>query len=387
MAKRTAAVKLRQFAGLGVAGGIAFSGMCLYKQDESFYRKTMNFLHFLDPEDAHRLSILVLANRLLPSCRLADSPDLQVKVFGRVFDNPVGLAAGFDKQGEAALGLQDIGFGFIEIGSITPLSQQGNPKPRVFRLSEDEAVINRYGFNSDGHEVVCERIKKLRANPKFKTVLGVNLGKNKTSIDAVKDYVDGVHKFGRLADYLVINVSSPNTPGLRSLQGKEELKSLISEVLKARDTSAPGVPLLIKIAPDLTSCDKEDIAAVVTQQNTRVDGLIISNTTVTRPALKSAAGNEAGGLSGAPLRDLSTQAIHDLYKLTRGALPIIGVGGVSSGEEAYQKIQAGASLVQIYSALVYQGPPVVSKIRRELSQLLKRDGLHHISEAVGSAHK
>jgi len=387
MGKYSAGQKLRQFAALGLTGSLTFSGMCLYKQDESFYRRLMNFLHFVDPEQAHRLSVNCLMYRMSPRCNLPDTPSTKTTVFGREFSNPVGLAAGFDKQGEAALGLQDIGFGFIEIGSITPLSQEGNPKPRVFRLSEDEAVINRYGFNSEGHQAVYERIKKLRENPDFKAVLGINLGKNKTSKNAVGDYVLGVEKFGALADYLVINVSSPNTPGLRSMQGKEELTSLITEVLKARNASAPGVPLLLKIAPDLTSDDKADIASVVMDKNTRVDGLIISNTTVSRPNLESPHAKETGGLSGAPLRELSTATIHDMFKLTNGNIQIIGVGGVGSGEDAFEKICAGASLVQLYSALVFQGPPVVTKIRRELADILHEQGFKHISEAVGSAHK
>jgi len=215
----------------------------------------------------------------------------------------------------------------------------------------------------------------------MKAVLGINLGKNKTSVDAVQDYVVGVEKFGKLADYLVINVSSPNTPGLRSMQGKTELTHLIKKVLKARDDCAAGVPLLVKIAPDLTSDDCEDIASVVMGSETRVDGLIVSNTTVSRPdRLQSQHRGEMGGLSGAPLRELSTRTIHSMYKLTGGDIPIIGVGGVSSGADAYDKICAGASLIQLYSALVFQGPPVVGRIRRELAAILEQEGIAHISQ-------
>jgi len=338
-------------------------------------------------EQAHRISIFLLSHRLLPRSSLKDSDSLKCKVFGREFSNPVGIAAGFDKHGEAVLGLQDIGFGFVEVGSVTPLPQEGNPKPRVFRLSEDEGVINRYGFNSDGHQVVHERIKKLKDKSKLKTVLGINLGKNKNSVDAIGDYVLGVEKFGELADYLVINVSSPNTPGLRSLQGKEELSSLIQEVIRHRNKHCPDVPLLVKIAPDLTSNDKEDIASTVLDSKSRVDGLIVSNTTISREGLKSQHSNETGGLSGKPLREKSTQTIYDMYKLTEGKVPIIGVGGVSNGQDAFDKICAGASLVQLYSALVFQGPPVVNRIRRELQEILEKDGINSISEAVGSAHR
>jgi len=387
MPKYTAAQKVKQFIGMGLTGAIAFSGICIYKQDENFYRLLMKNLHVIDPENGHKLSIYLLSHRLHPRCRLENSESMKSSVFGKEFSNPVGLAAGFDKHAEAVLGLQDIGFGFVEIGSVTPLPQDGNPKPRVFRLSEDEGVINRYGFNSDGHEVVHERIKQLRESNNLKTVLGINLGKNKNSKNAVGDYVMGVEKFGPLADYLVINVSSPNTPGLRSLQGKEELSSLIQEIIRCRDKTCPGVPLLVKIAPDLSSQDKEDIASTVTAEQSRVDGLIVSNTTISREGLKSEHSTQTGGLSGKPLREMSTQTIYDMYKLTEAKIPIIGVGGVSSGQDAFEKICAGASLVQLYSAIVFQGPPVVAKIRRELKQILEKEGIENISKAVGLAHR
>jgi len=387
MGKYTAAQKVKQFVSLAATGSIAFSGICVYKQDEDFFRGLMKYLHIVDAEQAHKISIFLLSKRILPRSRLEDSDSLKCKVFGREFLNPVGIAAGFDKHGEAVLGLQDIGFGFVEVGSVTPLPQEGNPKPRVFRLSEDEGVINRYGFNSDGHQAVHERIKMLRDDSKIKTVLGINLGKNKSSLDAIGDYVLGVQKFGELADYLVINVSSPNTPGLRSLQGKEELSSLIQEVIRNRDKHCPGVPLLVKIAPDLTSNDKEDIASTVLDSKSRVDGLIVSNTTISREGLKSPHSIEIGGLSGKPLREKATETIFDMYKLTEGKVPIIGVGGVSNGQDAFDKICAGASLVQLYSAIVFQGPPVVNKIRRELQEILEKKGIPNISKAVGSAHK
>jgi len=387
MPKYTAAQKVKQFVGLAAAGSLTFSGICTYKQDETFFRGLMRSLHVIDPEQAHQISVFLLSKRINPRCRLEESECLKSKVFNREFSNPVGIAAGFDKHGEAVLGLQDIGFGFVEVGSVTPMPQDGNPKPRVFRLSEDEGVINRYGFNSDGHEVVFERLRKLRDTTKLRIMLGINLGKNKTSLDAIGDYVLGVQKFGALADYLVINVSSPNTPGLRSLQGKQELSNLIQEVIRHRDKHCPGVPLLVKIAPDLTSQDKEDIATTVLDPISRVDGLIVSNTTISREGLKSEHAKETGGLSGKPLREKSTQAIFDMYKLTQGKVPIIGVGGVSNGQDAYDKICAGASLVQLYSALVFQGPPVVTKIRKELKEILEKEDIKNISQAVGSAHR
>lgn len=305
-------------------------------------------------------------------------------VFGREFSNPVGLAAGFDKDGEGVRGLTKIGFGFIEIGSVTPEPQPGNPKPRVFRLKEDKAVINRYGFNSEGHEAVYNRLKD-RVTEQDNCLLGINLGKNKSSTDPISDYTQGVEKFSRLADYLVVNISSPNTPGLRDLQGKQKLQNLLDKVIERRDEMEVRKPLLVKIAPDLTDRDKEDIAAVVTSRKGYVNGLIISNTTVRRPpSLKNPSKTEEGGLSGPPVRDMSTKTIADMYRLTNGSIPIIGVGGVSSGQEAYKKIRSGASLVQLYTALVYEGPPVVKKIKRELEELLRRDGFKSISEAVGA---
>lgn len=233
------------------------------------------------------------------------------------FKNPIGLAAGFDKDAEAINGLRKVGFGFIEVGSITPLPQPGNPQPRVFRLKEDEAVINRYGFNSKGHQAAYDNLKEIHKN---EVVVGINLGKNKTSPDAVQDYVQGVKVLGPFADYLVINVSSPNTPGLRNLQGKQHLQHLISQVLSARNQFAKGVPVLLKIAPDLSHQDKVDIAELVSQnRQCLVDGLIVSNTTISRPdSLKSLDKNETGGLSGKPLKSLATQTIKDMYRLTEG---------------------------------------------------------------------
>ncbi|XP_065176212.1 dihydroorotate dehydrogenase (quinone), mitochondrial-like isoform X2 [Sycon ciliatum] len=315
-----------------------------------------------------------------------DTSTLHQTILGMKFENPVGIAAGFDKHAEAVEGLFSMGFGFVEIGSVTPEPQAGNEKPRVFRLIPDKAIINRYGFNSEGHSAVEDRLKGL---PILDGPLGVNLGKNKTSTDAANDYVLGVRNLGRYANYLVINVSSPNTPGLRSLQGRQQLHDLLSKVVAERDelTKSIGrkVPVLVKIAPDLTDKDKEDIAAVVLEL--KIAGLIVSNTTLSRPeSLQGSAKSEAGGLSGEPLKRMSTRLIHDMYKLTKGSVLIIGAGGVSSGQDAYEKLAAGASLIQIYSCLAYIGPPAVSKINRELTSILREKGYWNVQDVVGSAH-
>ncbi|KFO95605.1 hypothetical protein N300_09114, partial [Calypte anna] len=324
-----------------------------------------------------------------PAMSPAPAPQ-EVRVLGQRFCNPVGLAAGFDKQGEAVDGLYKMGFGFVEVGTVTPQPQEGNPRPRVFRLTEDEAVINRFGFNSHGHAAVERRLWARReAQLKLTGVgmpLGVNLGKNKSSTDAAADYVAGVRTLGPLADYLVVNISSPNTPGLRDLQGKAELQDLLTKAERDALPCERKPAVLVKIAPDLTAQDKQDIASVVCELS--VDGLIISNTTVSRPSsLQSPQRSEPGGLSGKPLRELSTQTIREMYALTRGQVPIIGVGGVSSGRHALEKIRAGASLVQMYTALVYHGPPVVGAVKRELEELLREQGFRNVMEAVGADHR
>lgn len=381
------AKRLKDIAIIVPGAFLTFAGYSIYEGNEKFYREyVMPFTHkFFDAETAHRLAVLAAKYNIVPrKQKTPDSPILSSVVFGREFSNPVGLAAGFDKDGEGVRGLTKIGFGFIEIGSVTPEPQPGNPKPRVFRLKEDKAVINRYGFNSEGHEAVYNRLKD-RVTEQDNCLLGINLGKNKSSTDPISDYTQGVEKFSRLADYLVVNISSPNTPGLRDLQGKQKLQNLLDKVIERRDEMEVRKPLLIKIAPDLMDRDKEDIAAVVTSRKGYVNGLIISNTTVRRPpSLRNPSKTEEGGLSGPPVRDMSTKTIADMYRLTNGSIPIIGVGGVSSGQEAYKKIRSGASLVQLYTALVYEGPPVVKKIKRELEELLRRDGFKSISEAVGA---
>ena len=387
--KYTAGQKIAQFLGLGVLGGGVCGGVCLYRGDENTYRKLCSLLHLVDGESAHKTAIWALSNGFYFKDRSEQPKELENKLWGLHFKNPIGIAAGFDKHGEAVQGLSDIGFGFVEVGSVTPKAQLGNPQPRVFRLDSDGAVINRYGFNSEGHVKVKERLCSVKKN-NYDGILGINLGKNKTSPSASEDYSSGVKMFGAIADYLVINISSPNTPGLRSLQGKEDLSKLIKSVLSARQELklANPPPILVKISPDLTDDDKVDIADVVMSEETKIDGLIISNTTLSRPdTLTSTSKSEQGGLSGAPLASLSTSTIRDMYRLTKGLIPIIGVGGVSSGSDAWEKVLAGASLVQLYTAMVYNGPPVVSKVRRELAELFASSKYKNISEAVGADHK
>ncbi|MFV1850530.1 MAG: quinone-dependent dihydroorotate dehydrogenase [Thalassospira sp.] len=339
-------------------------------------------VRWIDAETAHGLAIWALKNNLVPRDDDATdaTPSLETEVFGRKFANPVGLAAGFDKNGEVPNQALSHGFGFVEIGSVTPLPQPGNPKPRLFRLYSDRAVINRMGFNNDGAEVVASRLRK-RAR---RGILGANLGKNKYSEDAADDYVKGVQALGPYADYLVVNVSSPNTPGLRALQGRAPLEKLLKAVLKARDSFASGVPVLLKVAPDLTEEDKSDIAAVVLK--VKIDGMIVSNTTIERPVgLNSYDQDEKGGLSGPPLMEPSTKVLADFYRLTEGKVPLIGVGGIASGKDAYEKILNGASLVQLYSSLVYHGLELVSDIKEDLERRLRKDGFANVSDAVGAA--
>nr|KAI8762107.1 dihydroorotate dehydrogenase (quinone); mitochondrial-like isoform X3 [Biomphalaria glabrata] len=386
-------VQLKEAAVIVNGGIILFGGINLYRGNEKFYEEiAMPLLRIFSPETAHNISLKLIKCKLVPKPQTPDPPSLKTQVWGRTFPSMIGLAAGYDKQGEAVDGLFKMGFGFVEVGSVTPEPQPGNPKPRVFRLTEDKAVINRYGFNSEGHEAVYNRLyaRNVEQTPTDNGVLGVNLGKNKQTENAVEDYVKGVKKFGPIADYLVINVSSPNTPGLRDMQRQEELSRLLEKVVEERDklTFNPKPPLLIKIAPDLSEEEKRDIADVITRPKSHVDGLIVSNTTVARPdSLVSKNKEEVGGLSGAPLKDKSLETIRDMYRLTNGQVPIVGVGGISNGQDAYSKVKAGASLIQLYTALIYQGPPVISKIKRELDDLLRNDGYSHISEAVGADFK
>jgi dihydroorotate dehydrogenase len=339
-------------------------------------------LGLMDAEAAHRLTVRALALGLGPRQDAPDDPILACRLWGRDFANPVGIAAGFDKHGEAPAALAALGFGFVEIGSVTPRPQPGNPKPRLFRLTEDGGVINRLGFNSVGHAAVAARLARHRARAATPAApIGVNLGKNKDSADAGADYAAGAAAFAGLADYLVVNVSSPTTPGRRALQGRAELTTLLERVRAALPESPP--PLLLKIAPDLTEDDRRDIAAVAL--DLALDGLIVSNTTIARPAgLRSRHRGESGGLSGQPLKPLALEALRAMARLTEGRVRLIAVGGIGSGADAYDRIRAGASLVQLYSALVYAGPGLVGAIKRDLAARLRADGFRAVADAVGA---
>jgi dihydroorotate dehydrogenase len=318
-----------------------------------------------------------------PKDRTPDDPVLATSVWGLDFRNPIGLSAGFDKGAEVPDAMLAAGFGFVEAGTVTPLPQPGNPKPRVFRLSEDSAVINRLSFNGTGLTPYVGRISK---REKGRGPFGANIGKNKATEDGAADYEICVEAVAPYVDYLVANVSSPNTPGLRAMQGREILKDMLVRVLDARARAVPDVakrpPLIVKIAPDLDDDERADIAAVILE--TGVDGMTVANTTVQRPNhMTDGQTQEAGGMSGAPLFPIALQIVGDMYRRTGGKVPIIGCGGVASGAEAYAMIRAGASLIQLYSALVYHGPALIPRIKRELETLLKRDGFTHISDAVG----
>lgn len=329
----------------------------------------------LDAERAHHFSLAALA--LLPGGE-PPSPDpmLSIAVAGLDFPNPVGLAAGYDKDAKIPDQLLQLGFGFVEVGTLTPLPQAGNPKPRLFRLAEDHAVINRMGFNNGGHHAAHARL----ARRKRRGIIGVNIGANKDSTDRIADYVSGVRMMADVADYLTINISSPNTPGLRALQDKAALEELLARVMAARGLDIP--PVFLKVAPDLTPTDIDDITAVAITQ--KIDALIISNTTISRQKLRSAHAKEAGGLSGEPLKSLALERLRDFRKASGGALPLVGVGGIATAEDAYARIRAGASLVQLYSALVYAGPGLARQIANGLKTLLKRDGFANVAQAIGA---
>lgn len=338
-------------------------------------------IHKLDAETAHRLTVAALA--AAPPLRPAsDSPLLSVEAFGLRFPNPVGLAAGFDKHAEAVDGALGLGFGFIEVGGVTPLPQPGNPRPRVFRLPEDGAVINRYGLNSEGMEAVAAR---LQARRRRSGIVGVNLGANKDSADRSADYATLARRLAPLADFLTVNVSSPNTPGLRDLQAESALDDLIARTLAARDEAAAGArptPVLIKIAPDLSLPELDGMVAVARRR--QVDGMIVSNTTIARPdSLRSASRAETGGLSGKPLFKASTQILAQTFLRVERQFPLIGVGGVDSAQAAFAKIRAGASLVQFYSAMVFKGPGLVGEVKRGLEAELRKAGLPRLDALVG----
>ena len=340
------------------------------------FRLLRPLLFRLDAEFAHRMTIALL--RRLPIAGPADcAPILRQRLFGLDFAGPVGLAAGFDKDAEVFDRMGRFGFAFAEVGTLTPLPQSGNPRPRLFRLAEDEAVINRMGFNNGGQSAAMKRLSRRRPRG---LVTGVNIGANKDAADRTADYASGVGAMASQADYLTVNISSPNTPGLRALQDRGALDALLAAVMVARGTDGP--PVWLKVAPDLEPEDVHDISEVALAHG--VDAIIVSNTTIARPAsLRSAHAGESGGLSGAPLHDAALARLRDFRIATRGAMPLIGVGGIANADQAYARIRAGASLIQLYSALVYEGPMLARAINRGLAERLARDGFATIADAVG----
>ena len=335
------------------------------------------------PEISHNITLKLLQLSFRQK-RFLDNPILYQHIFGYDFSNPIGMAAGFDKNVEVVAPLLNLGFGFVEAGTITPEPQYGNNKPRIFRLSEDSSIINHLGFNNKGVEYAAKKLKKLNLNSLSKGIVGINIGKNKNSSNYIDDYSYCLEKLGPLAHYVTINVSSPNTPGLRDIQNRGQIEKLVEE-LKIKKNKLPtleNIPIFFKISPDLNEEQIRDIALMSLANN--VDGLVLSNSTLDRPkTLISDFKNEIGGLSGKPLFLKSTLILKKMYKLTNGQIPLIGVGGVSNGLECYEKIKSGASLVQLYSALTYEGPSIILKILSELINLLKTDGYQNIKEAIG----
>jgi dihydroorotate dehydrogenase len=339
-------------------------------------------LQLLPPESAHALAMRALRQGRPWPGNLPASPRLRTRFLGFELPHPLGLAAGFDKNAEAVPGLFKLGFSFVEIGTVTPRPQAGNPRPRLFRLRRQQALINRMGFNNDGLDAVRARLEKLGALP---GPIGANIGANRDSADPIADYVAGLRGLYPLVDYLTVNVSSPNTPGLRDLQRRDRLDLLLRALLKTRDSLSPTgapKPLLLKIAPDLTAADEAEVAEIALARG--IDGLVISNTTTTRPdALIGRHRHEPGGLSGPPLAPRSAEQLGRFFRLTAGRLPLVGVGGIASGADAYQRIRAGASVLQLYTALVYQGPGVIRRLLGELDRRLAEAGCARLSDAIG----
>lgn len=331
---------------------------------------------FVDPETAHGLTIAALKSMPRPSPRMPESR-LAISVAGLSFPNVLGLAAGFDKNAEVPAAMLALGFGFVEVGTVTPLAQPGNPRPRMFRLAEDEGVINRLGFNNEGHQAMRNRLAAGKPNG----ILGVNIGANKDAADRVADYVAGIEAFTALADYFTVNISSPNTPGLRDLQARSALDELLARVIAARDAASVRRPVFLKIAPDLDLASLDDVVEVALARG--IDALIVSNTTIARPAtLKSSNAAQAGGLSGRPLMQRSTWALAQTFQRVEGRIPLVGVGGIDSAETAWTKIRAGASLIQLYSALTYHGPALIDAILSGLTVKLALEG-ETLAQAVG----
>jgi dihydroorotate dehydrogenase len=349
----------------------------------AFDAVSLPLLRWFDPEDAHRLAIQGL--RLLPPIRpRPDDPKLAVRAFGLNFPNPIGMAAGFDKSAEAPDALLRLGFGFVEIGSVTPKPQIGNPRPRLFRLERDAAVINRMGFNNDGADAV---LRRLAGRAHLGGIVGVNVGANKDSADRVADYVKLIETFAPVASYFTVNVSSPNTPGLRNLQQAAALDDLLAKVIEARERvrqNAGDTPVLLKIAPDLSLAELDDVVHIA--RSRRIDGMIVGNTTLARPSTlrEQARAREQGGLSGRPLFRLSTRMVAETYVRAERAFPLVGVGGIDTGGAALTKIRAGASLIQLYSSLIYKGLGLVDDIKNDLASTLLRTGRDSLSEIVGA---
>ena len=340
-----------------------------------FYSFLKSLLFLFDPEIAHRITINYLKFARFKKPKLYEV--LQSEVFGLNFQNPIGIAAGFDKNGEVAHNLINLGFGFSEVGTVTPKPQPGNPKPRIFRLKDDRAIINRLGFNSVGFSEVKTKLEKIGDN-----IIGVNIGANKNSKDFSEDYIKGIKFFSTLASYITINISSPNTPGLRNLEVLENLDVLLDKINNLeREDLLIKIPILLKISPDLEADNLKYLCEKVL--SSKIDGLIISNTTISRDSISTDT-LEKGGLSGKPIFDISTKQLRMAYKYTNGKIPLIGVGGVDSAEKAYEKIKNGASLIQLYTGLVYNGPNLIKDINENLSSLIERDGYSNISEAVGA---
>ncbi|MBI1300167.1 MAG: quinone-dependent dihydroorotate dehydrogenase [Alphaproteobacteria bacterium] len=351
----------------------------------NLYRFVKPAIFKIDPETAHGMTIKALKTGAVRVCKKVTNDALSQNLFGLSFKNPVGLSAGFDKNGEVIEPILNLGFGFTEIGTVTPKPQIGNPKPRIFRDPKTESVINAMGFPNDGLEVFKRNLERFLNSPaRSKGVVGINIGMNKDQTDPAADYCLLIEELGQMADYLTVNISSPNTPGLRNLQEKGPLSELLAKLMDTRAKHCPQNPsLLVKLAPDLNETQQEEIAETLLEN--KVDGVILANTTLDRPdylpidfaALK-------GGLSGAPVRQKSTTIIRNFYRLTSGKLTIIGVGGVSTAEDAYEKIKAGASLVQLYTGMIYQGPNIANNINNGLPKLLKNDGFNTIKDAIGS---
>ena len=352
------------------------------------YPLAKNILFKIDPESAHNTTLKALKTGLIPTCGAVNDERLHQTLWGLKFPNPVGLSAGFDKNAEVIAPMLGMGFGSVEVGTVTPKPQDGNPRPRVFRDPANDAVINRMGFPNGGMHKFKSNLEQFLAKPsKPKGVVGLNIGMNKTQKEPAKDYATLIKMLGPMADYLTINISSPNTPGLRDLQRREPLLELLAAVKEERAKACREAPppVLVKLAPDLDDAQQEELASTLIEA--KIDGVILSNTTLDRPEhLPEKFRGQQGGLSGQPLTQKSTAVVYNFYKLTDGKLPIIGVGGISNGAQAYEKIKAGASLVQLYSALIFKGPAIAKTINQELLELLEADGFKHIHDAVGAAH-